>query len=86
MCGTTERLCGTVGSTVKLESAACPRFLYKPNLRSFSGGTWPLVSSPLTLRACAQLVGVGPGRRVNGTQGVDAIDVTSAVLPGAPIH
>jgi hypothetical protein len=29
------------------------------------------------------LVGMGPGRRINQTQGVDAIDVTSVVLPGA---
>ena len=30
------------------------------------------------------VVGVGPGRRVNQTQGVDAIDVTSALRPNAP--
>ena len=48
------------------------------------GGTsQPKLFGAYKLFVNGELVGMGPGRRVNATQGVDAIDVTSAVVPGA---
>ena len=48
------------------------------------GGTsQPKLLGSYTLYVNGVLVGVGPGRRVNGTQGVDAIDVISVLRVGA---
>lgn len=35
------------------------------------------------LHVNGRVVGMGPGRRINQTQGVDAIDVTKIMQPGA---
>ena len=49
----------------------------------YSGGTTqPKLLGAYKLSINSALVGMGPGRRVNETQGVDALDVTSAVVKG----
>ena len=46
------------------------------------GTTQPKLLGAFKLSINGVLVGMGPGRRVNQTQGVDALDVTSALVPG----
>ena len=49
----------------------------------FAGGTTqPKLLGAYKLSINGVVVGMGPGRRVNQTQGVDALDVTSAVVKG----
>jgi hypothetical protein len=48
-----------------------------------SGGTsQSKLLGAFKLHVNGRVVGMGPGRRINQTQGVDAIDVTGVVTPG----
>ena len=47
------------------------------------GSSQPRLLGAYKLHINGIVVGVGPGRRVNQTQGVDAIDIASAVRAGA---